>query len=138
MTPPLQDVGLAVKRLQIRHHRTANRRLGTEVGLSLPQWDALRHLGEHPDASLHHLAELTLQADQAMGTLAGRMIARGLIERVDGPGRAVRHRLTEQGENARRAGGAVLDGVLAESLGVLTDEERTTLHDLLLKAGGTA
>ena len=138
MAPSLQDVGLAVKRLQIRHHRAGNRRLTAEVGLSLPQWDVLRHLGEHPDASLHDLAELTFQTDQAMGTLAGRMIDRGLIERVDGPGRAVRHRLTERGENARVAGGAVLDRLLAESLGRLTDAERSTLYGLLVKAGGTA
>ncbi|MGI5133026.1 MarR family winged helix-turn-helix transcriptional regulator [Pseudonocardia sp. CA-107938] len=138
MSVHLRDIGLAVKRLQNRHHRAANRRLTAELGLSLPQWDALRHLGEHPDASLHDLAELTFQTDQAMGTLASRMIANGLIERVDGPGRAVRHRLTQRGETARTAGAAVLDAVLADSLGALTDDERTTLHNLLIKAGGTA
>src|SRR5208282_390925 len=84
----LQDVGLAVKRLQWRHHRTANERLA-ELGVSLVQWDVLRHLGQQPDASLHALAELTFQTDQSMGTLATRMVQRGLIERVPGAGRAV-------------------------------------------------
>ncbi|MER8225633.1 MarR family winged helix-turn-helix transcriptional regulator [Streptomyces sp. NPDC094143] len=129
----LQDVGLAVKRLQWHHHRTANTHLA-ELGLSLSQWDVLRHLHAQPDASLHALAVLTFQTDQSMGTLAGRMINRGLIERVDGPGRAVRHRLTAEGERLRLEGAAVVDRVMKDTLGVLTPEELATLHGLLLKA----
>lgn len=129
----LQDVGLAVKRLQWRHHREANQRLSA-AGLSLVQWDVLRHLANNPGASLHALAQLTFQTDQSMGELAGRMVARGLIERVDGPGRAVRHRLTAEGEHARAAGARVMDGVLADSLGRLAPDELTTLHRLLVKA----
>ncbi|GMA87251.1 hypothetical protein GCM10025868_25010 [Angustibacter aerolatus] len=103
MAVTLQDVGLAVKRLQWRHHREMNRRLAT-VDLSLAQWDVLRHLHEQPDASLHDLAVLTFQTDQSMGTLASRMITRGLLERRDGPGRAVRHRVTPSGAAAFEAG----------------------------------
>jgi DNA-binding MarR family transcriptional regulator len=100
------------------------------------QWDVLRHLGRQPDASLHALAELTFQTDQSMGTLATRMIQRGLIERVPGPGRAVRHRLTARGKEVCRAGAQILDGVLAESLGQLRGDELAELHRLLLLAGG--
>ncbi len=135
MAPSLQDVGLAVKRLQWRHHRAANESLA-ELGVSLVQWDVLRHLAQQPGASLHALAELTFQTDQSMGTLATRMIQRGLIERVTGPGRAVRHRLTTQGEDVRNAGAQVLDGVIAESLGRLSEDELTELHRLLLLAAG--
>ena len=131
--PSLPDLGLAVKRLQWRHHRTANERLA-ELGVSLVQWDVLRHLSEQPDASLHALAELTFQTDQSMGTLATRMIQRGLIERVPGPGRAVHHRLTSRGQQVHEAGASILDGVLAETLGRLTPEERADLHRLLLRA----
>jgi DNA-binding MarR family transcriptional regulator len=131
----LQEVGLAVKRLQWRHHRTANVRLAG-LGLSLVQWDVLRHLHERPDASLHDLAQLTFQTDQSMGALAGRMIKRGLLARVEGPGRAVRHRLTERGEDARLAGSDVLDTVLHESLGALAPEQLDQLHDLLTLAAG--
>jgi DNA-binding MarR family transcriptional regulator len=129
----LQAVGLAVKRLQWRHHRTANERLAA-LGVSLVQWDVLRHLSQRPDASLHALAELTFQTDQSMGTLAARMIQRGLIERVPGPGRAIRHQLTPRGQEAQRAGAAIVDGVLAETVGKLTPEELTELHRLLLRA----
>ena len=137
MTPSLQDVGLSVKRLQWRHHRTANERLA-ELRVSLVQWDVLRHLRQQPDASLHALAGLTFQTDQSMGTLAARMAQRGLIERVPGPGRAIRHRLTARGEEVRRAGAQVVDGVLAESLGKLSDAELAELQRLLLRAGGAA
>ena len=133
MSTSLQQVGLAVKRLQWRHHRELNRRLGP-LGLSLVQWDTLRHLHANPGASLHRLAELTFQTDQSMGELARRMTDRGLIERVEGPGRKVQHRLTPAGDEIRAAGGEAVDAVLAESLGHLSAAERETLHTLLLKA----
>jgi DNA-binding MarR family transcriptional regulator len=131
--PSLQDVGLAVKRLQWRHHRTANERLA-ELGVSLVQWDVLRHLSQQPDASLHALAELTFQTDQSMGALATRMMQRGLIERAPGPGRAVRHRLTARGQQVRQAGAAVVDGVMADTVGKLSPAELAELHRLLVHA----
>jgi DNA-binding MarR family transcriptional regulator len=133
----LAEVGLAVKRLQWRHHREASAALAP-IGLSLPQWDVLRHLHAHPDATLHALAELTFQTDQSMGAMAARMIDRGLLERRPGPGRAVRHRITDAGERARAAGVGIMADVLAGTLGALGREELATLHRLLLKAGGTA
>lgn len=132
-TPRLQDVGLAVKRLQWRHHSAANKQLAS-IGLSLPQWDVLRHLHANPDASLHDLAVLTFQTDQSMGTLASRMVDRGLLERVTGSGRAIHHRVTASGERAREAGGAIMDEVMRASLGRLSKADLATLHRLLLAA----
>jgi len=137
MTTSLQEVGLAVKRLQWTHHRTANRDLA-KVGLSLVQWDVLRHLHDRPEASLHDLAVLTFQTDQAMGTLAARMVERGLLERVAGPGRAVRHRATEAGEAARQAGADIIDGVLTSTVGRLSEDDRQLLHRLLIQAATPA
>ena len=104
------DVALAVKRLQHRHHRALSQALAP-LGLSLVQWDTLRHLDRQPDASLHDLAVLTFQTDQSFGSLAVRMAERGLIERITGPGRAVRHRLTDEGARlaAITSGGAIPD-----------------------------
>ena len=133
MAPDLSDIGLAVKRLQWRHHREANQRLAA-LGVSLPQWDVLRHLSRQPDASLHALAQLTFQTDQSMGTLAARMIERGLLTRLDGPGRAVRHSLTADGERIRAAGAQIIDSVLTESIGTLSQRDRDTLYRLLVKA----
>lgn len=132
--PSKQDVGLAVKRLQWRHHSESNRRLSARAGLSLVQWDVLRHVHRNPDASLHDLATLTFQTDQSMGELARRMVERGLLQRVDGPGRAVRHRLTEAGTAAFEAGSGIVDEVLAETVGTLSTQEQTELFDLLQKA----
>ncbi|MBB4684758.1 MarR family winged helix-turn-helix transcriptional regulator [Amycolatopsis jiangsuensis] len=124
------DVGLAVKRLQHRHHRAANRALAP-LGLSLVQWDTLRHLALNPDASLHDLAVLTFQTDQSFGSLATRMAANGLIERVPGPGRAVKHRLTEKGARLRAEGQAAVDAVLQTSLRHLSIAQLDQLGDLL-------
>ncbi|RSD17138.1 MarR family winged helix-turn-helix transcriptional regulator [Amycolatopsis eburnea] len=124
------DVSLAVKRLQYRHHRALSRALAP-LGLSLVQWDTLRHLHRKPDASLHDLAVLTFQTDQSFGSLAARMAERGLIERVPGPGRAVRHRLTEEGARLRAEGQALVDGVAASSFQDLSGEQLDQLGELL-------
>jgi DNA-binding MarR family transcriptional regulator len=116
----------------MRHHRAIDAGLAP-LGISLVQWDALRHLEENPSASLHDLALLTFQSDQSFGTLAGRMIQRGLIERVAGPGRAVRHRLTDRGRSLRKEGDAIVERVLRESFANLTAQELSVLDGLLLR-----
>jgi DNA-binding MarR family transcriptional regulator len=133
MTPSLQDVGLAIKQVQWWHHREANRRLTAQAGIGLVQWDVLRHLHHHPEASLHDLAVQTFQTDQSMGELAKRMIDKGLLTRVDGPGRATRHRLTAAGGTAFEAGSGIVDTVLAESIGTLTAKDQAALLTLLGK-----
>ena len=119
MAATQRRIGLAVKRLQMRHHRAITAALAP-LGVSLVQWDALRHLDENPSASLHDLALLTFQTDQSFGSLAARMVERGLIERVAGPGRAVRHRLTPKGREIRRAGEDLVGTVLEQSFSTLT------------------
>ena len=100
------------------------------------QWDTLRHLHRQPDASLHDLAVLTFQTDQSFGTLAGRMVDRGLIERVPRPGRAVRHRLTAEGDRLRVAGQELADRVVAESFAAMSDDQIDQLGALLDAALG--
>ncbi len=129
------DVALAVKRLQHRHHRALSQALAP-LGLSLVQWDTLRHLHRQPDASLHDLAMLTFQTDQSFGSLAVRMAERGLIERVAGPGRAVRHRLTEDGARLRAAGQDLVDEIIESSFGALSAAQLDQLGDLLDAALG--
>lgn len=135
MTYRQSEVALAVKRLQYRHHRALSRALAP-LGLSLVQWDTLRHLHREPDASLHDLAVLTFQTDQSFGSLAARMADRGLIERVPGPGRAVRHRLTEEGARLRAEGQDLADGVVASSFGDLSAAQLDQLGTLLDAALG--
>ena len=130
MTATQRKVGLSIKRLQMCHHRAITAALAP-LGVSLVQWDALRHLDENPSASLHDLALLTFQTDQSFGALAGRMIERGLIERVAGPGRAVHHRLTPKGLEIRRAGEELVDGVLVRSLSGLTPQQLEAFDRML-------
>ena len=133
----LRDIGRSVKRLQMRHHRALNAGLA-RLDISIVQWDALRHLDENPGASLHALAQLTFQSDQAFGTLATRMIERGLIERLEGPGRAVRHRLTDEGRKLRRAGDKIVDRVLTESFAALSPRQLASFDELLQLLGSDA
>lgn len=133
MPVDLQDVGRAVKQLQYRHHRALDARL-REIGTSLAQWDALRAISRRPNSSAHALAELTFQTDQSFGALAGRLVKRGMIERVPGPGRAIHHRLTPAGEATLRKGNTVFNQVLHRSLAPLTSRQRDELYRLLARA----
>ena len=132
MVVPLEELGLAVKQLQYRHHRTLDIRLAP-LGTTLVQWDALRVISRNPDASLHRLAQLTFQTDQSFGALAGRLIERGLIERIAGAGRALHHHLTPAGEVLLSEGQIVYDEVISKSFAPLSAMERDTLHDLLAR-----
>ncbi len=124
------ELGLAVKRLQVKHHRAATDAL-RPLGVTLVQWDALRHLQAHPGASLHDLAVLTFQTDQAFGTLAARLETRGLIRRSTGAGRAVRPELTAEGERLFVEGRAITERVVGRSFAPLDEDERAQLGDLL-------
>jgi DNA-binding MarR family transcriptional regulator len=128
----LEDLALAVKRLQYRHHRTLDAKL-VPLGITLVQWDALRAISRHPDASSHRLAQLTFQTDQSFGALAGRLVARGWIERITGPGRAIRHRLTPSGEALLHEGHSVYNEVISQSFSPLSPTELDTLYDLLTR-----
>jgi DNA-binding MarR family transcriptional regulator len=127
---PLSQIGLSIKKLQARHHRAIDAALRPK-GLSLVQWDALRHLHENPDASLRDLVRLTFQSEQAAGTLANRLVAGGLVRRAEGPGRAVRHQLTQRGAQLLVAGSEIVEGVLAESFASLGPEELSCFDSLL-------
>ena len=133
MPVALQDLGRAVKQLQYRHHRGLDRKL-REVGTSLAQWDALRAIATRPNSSAHALAEMTFQTDQSFGALANRLLKRGVIERVAGPGRAIRHRLTPRGEATLRKGHEVVGQVLESSFAPLTSRQREDFYRLIGRA----
>jgi len=135
MPSDLQPLGLAIKRVQHRHHRTLDAAL-IGIGTTLSQWDALRAIARHPGSSSHKLAGLTFQTDQSFGALANRMVERGLIRRVAGEGRAILHHLTPDGEAMLEGGNAVADQMLAASFAPLSKAERGQLQALLAKLLG--
>ena len=132
MVMTISELGHAVKRLQVKHHRAATDAL-RPLGVTLVQWDALRHLQAHPGASLHDLALLTFQTDQAFGTLAARLEARGLIRRVSGAGRAIRPELTPEGRRVFAEGQHVTERVVGESFSPLDAEERAVFGGMLAR-----
>src|ERR1700712_3444404 len=131
MTTDLEALGLATKRAQYRNHRTMDAAL-RDVGVSLVQWDALRAIDRMPGASGHDLAIATFQSNQAFGTLASRLVDRGLITRAAGRGRRLEHALTESGRTALEEGHRIASGVLHELFAPLDEHERAALSQLLL------
>lgn len=134
MAVTLQRLGLAVKQAQYLHHRTLDARLAT-IGSTLVQWDALRAIDRAPGESAHALAVVTFQSDQAFGTLAARLVSRGLVVRTPGRGRRIEHRLTAAGEKMLAAGHPIADEMLEASFADLDDAERVTLLELLGRVG---
>lgn len=130
MTTDLEALGQAVKRAQYRNHRTMDSAL-RDVGVSLVQWDALRAIDRTPGASGHDLAIATFQSDQSFGTLASRLVERGLIERSAGRGRRIEHTLTDAGRSALAEGHEVAARVLRQVFAPLDEDQRAQLSDLL-------
>lgn len=130
MTTDLEALGQAVKRAQYRNHRTMDAAL-QDVGVSLVQWDALRAIDRVPGASGHDLAVATFQSDQSFGTLAARLVERGLVERTPGRGRRIEHTLTEDGRAALADGHDVAARVLQDLFAPLDEGERARLSELL-------
>ncbi len=132
MSTTVEALGHAIKRMQDRHHRTLDARLAV-LGVSLVQWNALREIHRNPGSSLHRLAELTFNSDQAFGMLAARLLRLGLVERTNGPGRTLVHSLTGKGDALRKKGQKILLDVLEHSFAPLREDERATLLHLLTK-----
>ncbi|CUX65258.1 putative MarR-family transcriptional regulator [Agrobacterium tumefaciens str. Kerr 14] len=132
MSIPLDILGRLIKQLQARHHRLFDSRLG-EIGSSLAQWDALRAIDRNPGASSHALAEYTFQTDQSFGALAGRLLDKGLVQRLEGKGRAIHYELTERGQQILSQGTKLTDDVLASSFAPLQEDEREILLGLLTR-----
>ncbi|MEF2977352.1 MarR family winged helix-turn-helix transcriptional regulator [Subtercola sp. YIM 133946] len=132
MVTELETLGRTIKEVQYRHHRAMDARLAA-AGTTLAQWDALRAIGRTPGASAHALATATFQSDQAFGTLANRLAAQGLIERIPGRGRRIEHRLTPAGQATLDAGRPHSKAMLERSFAALTEPERATLLALLAR-----
>jgi DNA-binding MarR family transcriptional regulator len=132
MAMSLSEIGHAVKRLQVKLNRAATEAL-RPLDVTLVQWDALRHIHQQPGASLHDLAVLTFQTDQAFGTLAARLEARGLIQRGNPVGRAIRPELTLEGQRVFAEGRKVTEQVVREAFAPLNAGECSALGGMLTR-----
>lgn len=125
-----EALGLLVKIVQHRHHRALDQAL-SESGISLVQWNALREIDRNPSASMHRLAELTFNSDQAFGTLAHRLMRAGLIDRRHGPGRLLMHVLTQRGRDLLDQGTDRHAAVICACFSTLSEDDRDILGQLL-------
>lgn len=119
-----------VKRAQYRQHRAMEHRLAP-LGVSLVQWNALREIHRHPGSSMHRLAELTFNSDQAFGTLVNRLMKMGLVQRQPGAGRVMTHALTPAGLGVLGKCQEVAPAVMEHTFAALNETDRQELHRLL-------
>jgi len=127
-----EEVTLLIKRVQDRHHQAMDATLAP-LGVTLVQWNALREINRHPGESSHALAQLTFNSDQSFGALVKRLEKLGWVVRKKGPGRAIRHQLTETGEKMFIAGRALANELSPRALKPLKPAERDLLGDLLTR-----
>src|ERR1700679_3259702 len=103
MLSQLENLGLIIKRVQARNHRSLDERL-SRLGISLVQWNALREIDRNPGRSAHALAELTFNSDQAFGALTTRLERLCFVQRQNGKGRAIHQILTAKGKQMQEQG----------------------------------
>ncbi|MBB3214533.1 DNA-binding MarR family transcriptional regulator [Herbaspirillum sp. Sphag1AN] len=132
MSSKPEHLGWLVKRIQHRHHRHLDKKLG-ELGLSLVQWNALREIDRNPGCSQLQLAELTFNSAQAFGTLVTRLLKAELVKSYPGSGRSTLHELTAKGRALLEEGQKTMFDVTNASFGLLSDEEQEHLKALLEK-----
>jgi DNA-binding MarR family transcriptional regulator len=132
MSRQLEKLGLLIKRVQARNHRSLDKRL-SPLGISLVQWNALREIDRNPGRSTHALAELTFNSDQAFGTLITRLERLGFVKRQNGKGRAIHHVLTSQGKQMLDEGYEIYLEFLQVAFEPLKPKERSVLLDLMTK-----
>jgi DNA-binding MarR family transcriptional regulator len=126
----VRDIALLLRGAQLRKAAACDAAL-SPLGANLSQWGVLRAVAAVPDASAHSLAVQTSQSDQSLGGVVAGLVSRGLIERRQGPGRAIRHRLTPQGSELLDRCENVVAEAMAQYLEPLTATERVLLQDLL-------
>jgi DNA-binding MarR family transcriptional regulator len=132
----LEPLARRIRLAQHRHQRALDAALAP-LNISAVQWNALREIDRNPGGSQHQLAELTFNSDQAFGTLTGRLLRLGLVERQAGGGRALSHRLSSHGATVLAQGRERVLAVYTASFAPLDEDERQQLGRLLTKLLGS-
>lgn len=115
----VRDIAVLLRGAQLRKAAACDAAL-SRLGANLSRWGVLRAVKAMPDASAHSLAVQTSQSDQSLGGVVAGLVGRGLIERRQGPGRAIRHRLTAEGGELLDRCEKVVAEVMTQYLGPLT------------------
>jgi DNA-binding MarR family transcriptional regulator len=130
------DPRLDVWRTFLQAHARLFRRLDDELrqehGLSLPEYEALMHVGRAPDrrVRMSQLAQQVLLSKSGVTRLVDRLVADGLIERsaCSSDARGAEAVLTPAGlERLRAAAGTHLRGIDRYFVSALTADELDTI-----------
>lgn len=129
--------GYLMARLGEASRRRFHKALEPE-GLHPRHFGVMTMLAAHPGMSQHQLHEKTAIDPSSMVAVIDELEARGLAERRPDPAdrRARQVFLTEQGEQTLERIRGLAAGLQREFFGVLSAQERKTLHALLLKLAG--
>jgi DNA-binding MarR family transcriptional regulator len=124
------EVAMLLRRAQLRKQLACEAALA-QVGLTLPQWGMLYAVATEPDSSTHALALFIGQSDQSAGAVVARLEQRGLLERRSGAGKAIRHRITPEGDELVRRCDTIVEDVMTRLLAGLSDRTLRTLRTSL-------
>lgn len=128
----LRLAALGLKRAQIAKSAAFDRSLAN-VGLTMALWVVLERIRANPAQSTHALAKASMMTDQSVGELVGKLAKRGLVERIGGPGRSIRHHLTDAGRELLERATPLLSEALASAFAELSAAEIEQLIRLLGK-----
>jgi DNA-binding MarR family transcriptional regulator len=124
------EIAMLLRRAQLRKQWACEAALA-QVGLTLPQWGMLYAVATAPDSSTHELALFIGQSDQSAGAVVARLEQRGLLERRAGAGKAIRHRITPEGDEIVRRCDTIVEDVMTGLLAGLPDQTLRTLRTSL-------
>lgn len=130
MDDSLRLAALTLKRAQIAKSRAFDRRLAS-LGLTMALWIVLDRIRASPAQSTHALAKASMMTDQSVGELVSKLSERGLIRRVSGPGRSIRHHLTDAGKELLEKAQPLIAGALQSAFAGLSQAEIEQLTQLL-------
>ncbi|KAF2992072.1 MarR family transcriptional regulator [Methylocystis sp. MJC1] len=130
MQDSLRLAALSLKRAQIAKSGAFDRNLAS-LGLTMAQWVVLDRIRAHPAQSTHALAKASLMTDQSVGELVAKLAKRGLIQRVAGPGRSIRHHLTDAGAELLEKAAPLVADALESAFAGLSHSEIEQLIQLL-------
>jgi DNA-binding MarR family transcriptional regulator len=94
-------------------------------------WVVLDRIRANPAQSTHALANASLMTDQSVGELVSKLAKRGLIQRVAGPGRSIRHHLTDAGTELLERAAPLMAAALESAFAGLSHSEIEQLIQLL-------
>ena len=117
---------MALKRAQHEVRLALNAHLA-ELGTNISQVNVLREVMLNPGVSSTELAALAFLTPQSLGQLVVQLQERGLVRRVPGEARKLRHHITKKGDRLCQAAMEIVRELDATVMEGLSDEELTGL-----------